>query len=170
MRIYTTALALAFLSTVTHAQSVVQALIPANVHRIQQAYGNGNQNYGCQRVNGNPVWIFLAPDAILYQLSSSIPQQFATHSTGPVWQWNDGSGVFGKAVQSIPSTNSNSIPQLLIQTQTFGTVKGVLSSTTYVTRTDTMGGTTPLTGCDTIHIGTTARVPYSAIYTFFATN
>lgn len=170
MQIYTTVLALAFLRAVSHAQGIDQTLVPANVHQIQQAYGNGVQIYGCQPINGNPVWVFLAPDAILYQLSGSTPQQVATHSAGPVWQWNDGSGLFGKTLQSISSTNLNSIPQLLVQAQTFGTPKGVLSSTAYVTRTNTVGGTTPLSGCDTIHIGTIAHVPYSATYTFFATN
>lgn len=168
MQTFATMLMLALPAIAGYAQSSAQILTPANVHQTQQAYGNGVQIYSCQPVSGTSVWVFLAPDAILYQLSGSAPQQVATHSTGPVWQWNDGSGVFGKTSQSVPSTTPNSIPQLLIQAQTFGTAKGVLSGTAYVTRTNTMGGITPLTGCDTIHIGTTARVPYSATYTFFA--
>jgi len=171
MRIHATILTLALLPFTSHAQTLSQILAAANVHQTEQTYGNGVQIYSCQPVSGSPTWVFLAPDAILYQLSGSIPQQVATHSTGPVWQWNDGSGVFGRTLQSIPSTNPNSIPQLLIQAQTFGTARGVLSGTAYVTRTDTSGGTVPAAaGCDTVHIGTTARVPYNATYTFFATN
>ena len=90
--------------------------------------------------------------------------------TGPIWQWIDGSGVFGRTLTSALSATPNSVTQLLVQTQPFGTANGVLSAVTYITRTDTTGGTAPFTGCDTVHIGTTARVPYTANYTFFAPN
>ena len=171
MRIFSAAvtLLLAF-PVVSNAQSLDQVLAAARVHQTQQAFGKGVQIYGCQLQSGTPAWVFLGPDAILYQLAGNNPEQVATHSTGPVWQWSDGSGAFGKTLQTVASTHPDSIPQLLVQTQPFGTANGVLAGNRYVTRTDTVGGITPTTGCDSVHIGTTARVPYTATYTFFAAN
>ena len=151
------------------AQTIQQALADRGVQQVQQAFARGFQVYSCQLQAGSPKWIFLAPDATLYQGANGAIEDVATHSAGPVWEWIDGSGVFGRSILSVPAPAPNSIPWLLLQTQPFGTQGGVLSSVAFVTRTDTIGGITPTAGCDAVHIGTTARVPYSATYTFFAT-
>ena len=159
------------LQTAAHAQTPDQVLAAAGAQQVQQTFGKGVQIYNCQLQNGAPAWIFAAPEATLYQLTSADkngPVQVALHSAGPVWQWNDGSGVYGTLLQSVPSPDPNSIPELLLSTQHFGTKGGVLSTVTYVLRSQTNGGTTLAAGCDTAHIGTVARVPYTATYTFYA--
>ncbi len=145
--------------------------LPGSAQVVQQTFGKGAQVYGCQASGGAPAWVFLAPAAILYELppnSPNGPEQVATHSAGPVWQANDGSGLVGTTLQSTPSATPESIPQLLLSTQHFGTANGVFSTVSYITRTATTGGTAPAAGCDSTHIGTTASVPYTAIYTFYS--
>ena len=142
----------------------------AGLTQVEQTFGKGVQIYTCQTVSGAPTWVFLGPSAILYQTpanSPNGPEQVATHSTGPVWQWSDSSGLFGTTVLSEPSSNANSIPQLLLSVQHFGAANGVLSGVNYVTRTNTYGGIAPVSGCDAEHSGTVADVPYTAIYTFY---
>ncbi len=159
------------LQTAALAQTPDQILASANVQQVQQTFGKGVQIYNCQLQNGTPAWIFAAPEAALYQLTSADrngPVQVALHSAGPVWQWNDGSGVYGTLIQSVPSPDPNSIPELLLSAQHFGTKAGVLSTVTYVLRSQTNGGTALSTGCDTVHIGAVARVPYTATYTFYS--
>lgn len=150
------------------AQTIPQAIADHGLQTVQQTYGRGFQVYGCELQAGAPKWIFLAPDAHLYQGAGGAIEEVAAHSAGPVWEWTDGSGLFGKTILSVPAPALNSVPWLLLQAQPFGTKDGALSTVTFVARTDTNGGTTPTSGCDAAHIGTTARVPYTATYTFLA--
>ncbi len=149
--------------------SVAQAA--ANLRQVQQALGVGAQLYECQALSGTPAFAFVGPDAVLYQFLpevSGIPVPVATNTSGPVWTWRDGSGVVGTVVLTEPSGAPNSIPQLLLRTTNFGTAGGALSTVSFITRTGTNGGTAPTAGCDAAHIGTIARVPYTATYTFYA--
>jgi hypothetical protein len=38
----------------------------------------------------------------------------------------------------------------------------------FIRRSDTHGGAAPATGCDTKHLGAISRVPYTAVYSFYA--
>ncbi len=38
----------------------------------------------------------------------------------------------------------------------------------FIRRSDTHGGIAPLTGCDSQHLNISARVPYTATYTFYS--
>ena len=152
------------------AQSAIASTV-AGYQQVQQATGVGVQMYECQALSGTPAFAFVGPDATLYQFlpdSNGQPIPVATNTSGPVWTWRDGSGVVGTTVLTEPSSAPNSIPQLLLRTTNFGTAGGALSTVAYITRTGTNGGTSPTSGCDTAHIGTIARVPYTATYTFFA--
>ncbi len=153
-----------------YAQSTLASAV-ANLQQVQQATGVGVQMYECQALSGTPMFAFVGPDATLYQFlpdANGQPVPVATNTSGPVWTWRDGSGVVGTTVQTVPSSAPNSVPQLLLRTTNFGTAGGALSAVTYITRTGTNGGTSPTAGCDAAHIGTIARVPYTATYTFFA--
>ncbi len=163
------ALALLAAAPTALAQSSPITAAVARLQQVQQAFGKGVQIYACQNGGGGPKWIAFGPDAILYRLppdGPGRPEQVATHSIGPVWQWNDGSGVFGTTLLSVPSTEPNSVPTLMLQLQPFGS-KGVLSGASTVVRSAAHGGTAPARGCDAAHVGTMARVPYTATYTFY---
>jgi len=54
---------------------------------------------------------------------------------------------------------------LLKATDTQG--HGLLTAVNYIIRSETKGGIAPQSGCDAVHAGTTVRVPYSAVYTFY---
>ena len=150
------------------SKPMAQALQAANFAPIQVTYGKGVQVYSCQPRNETPAWFLLKPETPLYQIVDGQPVEVAQNLAGPIWQWKDGSGVFGKVLESQPSPEPNSIPWLLVQAQPFGTAGGVLARVAYVTRTDTKGGTVLAGGCDAAHIGATAGVPYTATYTFYA--
>ncbi len=142
------------------------ATATANLRQVQQAFGRGTQLYRCQAAGTK--FVPLGPDAVLYKDAAS-HEQVATHGIGPVWQWADGSGVFGTVRQSIPAADaSTNIATLVLSAQPFGTAGGVLAPVTLVTRTDAKGGAAPSGGCDAGHIGTVAHVPYTAVYTFYA--
>ncbi len=138
----------------------------ANLRQVHQAFGRGAQLYRCQA--GSLKFAPLGPDAVLYKDAAS-HEQVATHGIGPVWQWADGSGVFGTVRQTIPAADpSANVATLVLAAQPFGTAGGVLAPVTVVTRTDAKGGAAPSGGCDAAHIGTVAHVPYTATYTFYA--
>jgi hypothetical protein len=46
--------------------------------------------------------------------------------------------------------------------------KGVLSAVEYIRRSETHGGVAGGVGCDPEHSGAIARIPYTAVYTFYA--
>ncbi len=138
----------------------------ANLRQVQQAFGRGVQLYRCQA--GSLKFVPLGPDAVLYKDAAS-HEQVATHGIGPVWQWGDGSGVFGTVRQTVPASDpALNVATLVLAAQPFGIPNGVLAPVTVVTRTDAKGGAAPSAGCDAGHVGTVARVPYTATYTFYA--
>lgn len=126
--------------------------------------GKGVQIYHCQQQQGAPAWVFAAPEATLY----AGPEAVGTHSAGPTWRWKDGSAIVGRLLISQPAPERSSIPWLLLAASPAidGTPTGMLAHVTYVRRSDTHGGMPPA-GCDAHHIGAVARVPYTALYTFY---
>ena len=126
--------------------------------------GRGVQIYRCQQQQGAAAWVFVAPEATLYLGAEAV----GTHSAGPAWRWKDGSAVIGHVLITQPSPNHGSIPWLLLAASPAidSAPTGMLAHVTYVRRSDTHGGI-PLAGCDARHIGAIARVPYTAVYTFY---
>lgn len=126
--------------------------------------GRGVQIYHCQQQQGAPAWIFVAPEATLYAGTETV----GTHGDGPTWRWKDGSAVVGHLLISQPAPVHGSIPWLLLAASPAidSTPTGMLAHVTYVRRSDTHGGIPPA-GCDVHHVGVVARVPYSAVYTFY---
>ena len=65
-------------------------------------------------------------------------------------------------------TEVNSVAWLLVGAKA-GTATGKLADVKFIRRTETHGGVAPESGCQsTGDAGKTARIPYTATYTFYA--
>jgi hypothetical protein len=126
--------------------------------------GKGTQIYRCAQQQGAPAWVFVAPEATLYAGAEAV----GAHSAGPTWRWKDGSAISGKLLITQPSPDRGSIPWLLLAASPAidSAPSGMLARVTFVRRSDTHGGLPP-GGCDVRHLGTIARIPYAAVYTFY---
>lgn len=124
---------------------------------------SGVQEYTC---NGT-AWVFVAPDAQLYNDHSCHGDAVGHHYAGPTWEWyDDGSTVIGTKLAAA-TIDAASIPWLLLQGTSHGPDDGRMSDVTYVQRLDTSGGNAPATGCDASHVGASANVAYTARYFFY---
>ncbi|WP_130421546.1 DUF3455 domain-containing protein [Edaphobacter modestus] len=148
------------------SQTTDSTLPPSGAHVVYLTAGHGVQIYECMQQGSGFAWIFQAPVAKLFDLSTH--KQVGTHGAGPVWTWQDGSSVSGKVLVKAPSPDSASIPWLLLSATPSESPAGALSKVTLVRRSDTHGGDAPSTGCDVEHAGRSLRVPYTAIYSFYS--
>jgi hypothetical protein len=146
------------------------------------AHAYGTQNYICSLAHGGFEWTFFGPQATLFDDSG---QQIATHFLSPnpdengkaraTWQHSqDSSAVWAGAVASSSDgafVDPDAIPWLLLQVvgAEDGAISGgVLSSTTFLQRVNTMGGLAPESGCGrALDIGLKALMPYTADYVFY---
>ena len=131
-----------------------------------QGHAEGFQIYTCQPKGDGFAWSLQQPQAVLFEGGH---KAFALHYGGPSWTaMDDGSTVVGARMKDVPSP-SGSIPWLLLgAASTSGPEGGTFTSTTFIHRINTTGGVAPATGCDAGHVGTTARVFYTADYLFYA--
>ena len=137
---------------------------PPSQHPILIVTGKGVQIYICQQTANGPQWVFQAPEATLTDASGN---RMGTHSAGPTWKSNDGSTVKGELLQKSASPEPASIPWLLLKAVNPSGF-GIMTSVEFIRRSDTHGGIAPATGCDAQHLAATARVPYTATYTFYS--
>ena len=141
---------------------------PPGARKLFEFSADGVQIYVCkpkdeaEKAQGY-AWIFEAPEAVLFDADG---KQAGTHSKGPSWTLNDGSSVGAEVAAKQPSPHEGSIPWLLLKVKSHQG-KGKLGSVNFIRRVDTDGGDEPEEGCDAVHNGDTARVPYSATYQFF---
>ncbi|HXP06967.1 MAG TPA: DUF3455 domain-containing protein [Acidobacteriaceae bacterium] len=150
------------LSLVAQAQDTTQP--PPNQHPILTVTGKGVQIYTCQQAPTGSQWVFQAPEAILTD-SSGTP--VGTHGAGPIWKSKDGSTVKGDVLQKSASPDPAAIPWLLLKATT-SSGSGIMSHVEYIRRSETHGGIAPTTACDAGHLNASARVPYTATYTFYS--
>lgn len=135
---------------------------------LLEAAADGVQIYSCQPKEQGFAWVFVAPEAALFNAGG---RQIGTHSKGltskgPTWTLADGSSVVGELVSKQPAPQPGSIPWLSLRAishQGSGALAGVAT----IRRIDTKGGVEPAEGCDSAHIGEVARMRYSATYQFF---
>jgi hypothetical protein len=148
-----------------HAQHPVGSIdAPPGARVFLQARGEGVQIYTCKATVANLKWILKAPEANLLDASGKV---IGTHFPGPTWRLSDGSQVQGELVASEPSTDSGSVPWLLLRAKA-GTAIASFRNITFVRRTDTHGGVAPASGCESqSDLDKTVRVPYTATYTFY---
>ncbi len=125
--------------------------------------GQGVQIYGCVAAGGGAAWKLKAPEARLLDAGGHV---VGRHFAGPSWQAADGSKVVGAPLVASAAPEGDAIPWLVVRaTEHEGT--GLFSGVTFITRTGTVGGRAPATGCDAGHVGAETRVRYSARYSFF---
>jgi len=122
----------------------------------------GVQIYTCQATTTGHAWTLKAPEASLFDRPSHVVLE---HYAGPTWESKvDHSKVVAKKVAEF-SPHTDAIPELLLQV-TSHDGKGVLAEVTYIQRLHTTGGVAPAVVCDQSRVGSTARVNYTATYTF----
>ena len=136
------------------------ALLPTDVKPFAVTTATGVQIYSCEFDSSRHLgWVFQHPKATLYDAAGRASIQ---HDAGPSWEAVDGSRIVGRVLAQAPSTNPNSIPQLLLETH--ATAQGSLSAVRFVQRLDTAGGTAPAEPCVEEH--QTGSSPYFARYVF----
>jgi hypothetical protein len=84
------------------------------------------------------------------------------HFEGPTWEVQDGSRVVGSVIDEAPAPRPHAVAWLMLSAR--ADESGMLAGTRYILRSDTVGGEKPTGSCTP---GQTARVPYTATYTFF---
>jgi len=93
--------------------------------------------------------------------------EVGTHGDGPIWSYQDGSSIQGVVQSKSPAPEPDSIPWLLLKAVN-PQRSGILTTVSFIRRSDTKGGVVPATVCDLDHQGVLARIPYTATYTFYS--
>jgi hypothetical protein len=137
--------------------------VPHSEKLILQAHGVGQQIYTCKAVEGNYAWVLKGPDAKLLDANGRVSGR---HFVGPTWEATDGSRVMGKAVASVPASDSHSVSWLRLEAISHEG-KGAMSEVVSIQRLNTKGGKPMENGCDISSAGAEARVPYEADYYFY---
>lgn len=161
LKVLLVALCLSF-SFIAQAQDRTQP--PPGQNPVLTLHATGSQIYACQRVDNAFRWVFVAPAARLFDDTGN---EVGTHGDGPTWNYQDSSSIQGVVVQTSPSPDAGSVPWLLLKAANPQRT-GVLTKVDFVRRSETHGGIAPTTGCDSEHQGALARVPYTALYTFYS--
>jgi Protein of unknown function (DUF3455) len=133
---------------------------------LLKALGKGVQIYTCKAKSDDPSkfdWTFKAPEADLFNHKG---EKIGKHYGGPTWEANDGSKVVGEVKARANAPDASAIPWLLLSAQSHEG-SGKFSTVTYLQRVNTVGGKAPTQGCDSSHVGTEARVDYTADYYFY---
>jgi hypothetical protein len=140
---------------------------PANQTLVLTARATGVQIYECVASKDQPgrfEWVFKAPEAELFDETG---RKVGKHYAGPTWEALDGSRVVGEVKARDDGPDPNAIPWLLLGAKsTSGT--GVLSQIKSVQRLQTVDGKAPAATCGKDNAQQVARVPYKALYYFYA--
>jgi hypothetical protein len=131
---------------------------------LLEVVGDGVQIYTCEAKEGSFAWLFKAPEANLFDMQG---RQIGTHFAGPTWKFDDGSEVTGEVIAKVDAAEPRAIQWLLLRAKS-RQGSGVLSTATYIRRTETKGGVAPSTGCDAAHVLQQVRMRYSATYQFYS--
>ena len=133
---------------------------------VLTGHGVGVQMYSCKATAGTLDWAFVAPRANLFDRHGKL---IITHFAGPTWQARDGSAVKG-AVEASVVVDPTAIPWLRLAATPVpdGHHGGRLARTTFIQRTNTVGGLAPAReDCNAATAGTVVEVPYTADYVFW---
>ena len=143
---------------------VVPAIIavPAGNRLAFATFAEGVQIYQCTLTATGYAWVFVAPEAVLFEGNNGV---VGSHYVGPTWETNSGSKVVGARLQGITQDPSAIAWLLLGAVSSQG--PGVLDGVTYIQRVNTTGGLAPTTGADSSNVGEYLNVPYTADYFFF---
>ena len=137
--------------------------VPAGNSPILSVHAKGDQIYQCSLNDGVYSWQLQAPDAKLFDAQGQI---VGNHYSGPIWEYKEGSRVVGQVINKIDINPDSSISWLLVKVIAHKG-KGLFSEVSFINRINTHGGLPPLSGCDSNHLGSEKRVPYTADYIFY---
>ena len=138
---------------------------PPGATLLLRVIADGVQIYACEGKDGRSEWVFKSPEAALFDTSG---RQIGTHFAGPSWKLADGSIVVGEVVARQDAPEAGAIPWLLLRAKSHDGA-GRLANATLIRRIETKGGAAPKTGCDAAQVADQARMRYSAVYEFYAT-
>jgi hypothetical protein len=124
----------------------------------------GVQIYQCRATAKGAEWVFVAPDADLFDAEG---RTVGRHGAGPFWEAADGSRVVGTVKARAEAPTAGAVPWLLLATSATGP-QGRFSAVTSIQRINTAGGLPPATPCTVDALGVTARIDYTADYRLFA--
>ena len=146
-------------------------LPPETATLITILEGRGDQIYTCTSAAAarptSYTWTLTAPDAQLFNLATGKP--VGKHTQGPTWTLDDGSAIRGTVLQRKAADTPADVPWLLLKADpASATQPGTLTPVTFVRRYNTHGGGAPAAGCTAAQTGQTLRVPYTAMYAFYA--
>ncbi|MGZ8238446.1 MAG: DUF3455 domain-containing protein [Methylobacter sp.] len=140
-----------------------QIKVPEGYSPVLTVHAKGDQIYQCSLKNGEYSWETQAPDAKLFDEQDNI---VGNHTAGPVWEYKEGSRVFGRVVKKIDMAPDSAISWLLVEVVSHKG-DGLFSNVSFINRINTHGGLSPSSGCDANHMGAEKRVPYTADYVFY---
>jgi hypothetical protein len=141
--------------------------VPAGQSLATVASAKGVQIYECRKDKGLDSWVFVAPEATLFDASGrEIGSHGPAASGGPFWQAADGSRIVGAVKGRADAPQAGAIPWLLLSATSEGP-QGTFSAVKSVQRVNTIGGLAPKEGCTPETYSKRLRVPYTATYQFF---
>lgn len=108
------------------------------------------------------AWTFVAPDATLYEGGRSA----ATHTSPNFWESSSDRSSVAGTVRSVQPVGADDLPWVLLGARAIGE-SGLFADVTSIQRVNTAGGVAPASGCDASHVGSEARVPFTAQYYFY---
>jgi Protein of unknown function (DUF3455) len=140
---------------------------PADQVLALEALATGVQIYECSAGKDQAArleWVFQAPEAELFDKEG---RKVGKHYAGPTWESTDGSAVVGEVKARDAGPDPNAIPWLLLSAKS-NSGRGVLSQIKSIQRLQTVGGKAPSAPCTRDTAGQVVRVPYKAVYYFYA--
>ncbi len=142
--------------------------VPAGQSLATAASAKGVQIYECRKDKGLDAWVFIGPEATLFDARDREigSHGLAASGLGPFWQAADGSRIVGAVKGRADAPQDGAIAWLLLSTTAEGP-QGTFSTVKNVQRVDTVGGLPPKEGCAPGTYGQRVRVPYTATYRFF---
>ena len=80
---------------------------PPGAKLLLEVAAQGVQIYTCEKATDGYHWVFIAPDAVLFDAAG---RQIGTHFAGPTWQSEDGSKIVGEVVGRRPRRSHTPLP------------------------------------------------------------
>ena len=140
---------------------------PGDQELVLEAHARGVQIYACssgQDHSGHFKWAFKGPEAELFDRND---RKIGKHYGGPTWESTDGSTVVGEVKARDDGPDPMAIPWLLLTAKS-NSGAGVLSNVKSIQRVRTVGGKAPTSPCGSENEQQVFRVPYKAVYYFYA--
>ena len=160
------AAALAACSSLLPVEVPAAIAAPAGQSVGTVANAKGVQIYECRQEKGADTWVFVGPEATLYDAGGrAIGSHGPSANGGPYWQALDGSRIVGAVKGRVEAPQAGAIPWLILSSKAEGP-QGSFSAVKNVQRIDTVGGVAPGAGCAAGNHGERIRVPYTATYRF----